>query len=165
MLLRVWRLVTIMLTSLSMAAAFAHLLEMPAKLNYDGWLWLTLLQTLYPPGFGTVGAFCEVAAVLMAVVLAVLVRHREPAFRWTLLGALCLVAAHAAFWTLVAPVNATLLPLTPETLPADWTELRNQWEYTHAARALLQIVALAALVYSVLAEVPTAPSRTMRARA
>src|SRR4030095_12510889 len=59
------------------------------------------------------------------------------------------------FWIWVAPVNATMSPLTPETLPADWMRLRNQWVYTHAARAVLQIVALGALVFSILVEVPT----------
>lgn len=64
-------------------------------------------------------------------------------------------SAHAAFWIWVAPVNATMAPLAPETLPADWMGLRNQWEYTHAARAALQIVALGALVLSILVEIPT----------
>jgi hypothetical protein len=44
--------------------------------------------------------------------------------------------------------------MTLATLPAEWMELRRQWEYTRAARAILQIVALAALVWSVLDEVP-----------
>jgi hypothetical protein len=49
MLVRIWRLVTIMVIALSMGTALCHLLEMPAKITYDGALWLTLLQTLYPP--------------------------------------------------------------------------------------------------------------------
>jgi hypothetical protein len=60
MLVRIWRLVTIMVIALSMGTALCHLLEMPAKITYDGALWLTLLQTLYPPAFGTIGAFFEV---------------------------------------------------------------------------------------------------------
>ncbi len=59
MLVKIWRLVTIMLTALSMGTALCHFLEMPAKITYDGALWLTLLQTLYPPAFGTIGAFFE----------------------------------------------------------------------------------------------------------
>lgn len=159
MLVKIWRMVTIMLTALSMGTALGHLLEMPAKITYDGALWLTLLQTLYPPAFGTIGAFFEVGAVVTAVVLAFLVRRHRPAFGWTLLGAICVVAAHAAFWVWVAPVNATMLPLTPENLPADWSGLRDQWEYTHAARAVLQMIALGALVFSVLAEIPRDDSR------
>jgi hypothetical protein len=159
MLVQIWRLVVIMLIALSMGTALCHLLEMPAKITYDGALWLTLLQTLYPPAFGTIGAFFEVAAVITAVVLAFLVRQRRPAFAWTLLGTLCVVAAHAAFWVWVAPVNAAMAPLTPETLPADWMRLREQWEYTHAARAVLQIIALGALVFSILVEIPTGASK------
>lgn len=40
------------------------------------------------------------------------------------------------------------------TLPANWMTRRDQWECAHAARAVLQIVALAALVFSVLMETP-----------
>lgn len=151
---RSWRLAAILFTALSLAPALAHLLEMPAKLGYDGPLWLTLQQSLYGPGFGTVGAFCEVGAVVTTVLLAILVRNRGPAFGWTVLGALCVVAAHASFWIWIAPVNAVITSLSPEALPANWTELRSQWEYTHAVRAILQIAALAALLFSVLVETP-----------
>lgn len=56
MFLRWFRLVTIVLTALSMSVAVAHLLEMPAKLRVDGAFWVRLQHTLYPPAFGTVGA-------------------------------------------------------------------------------------------------------------
>jgi hypothetical protein len=154
MLVRVWRLVTIMLTALSMGAALAHLLELPAKLAYEGGLWLTLLQTLYPPAFGTFGAAVETGAVVSSLALVVAVRHRRPAFGWTVLGALCIVAAHAVFWVWVAPVNDAMGRMTAETLPPDWMVLRAQWEYAHAIRAVLQMLALGLLVWSVLAETP-----------
>ena len=154
--MKILRFLTIMLTALSFSAAFAHLLEMPAKLTYDGALWLYLLQTLYPT-FGKISGVCEIGAVVASLVLVVAIRKRPRAFRWTLLAAACLVATHTIFWIWVAPVNAALVPLSPETLPADWTRLRDQWEYAHASRAILQIVALAALVISVLAELPPVP--------
>ena len=149
--MKILQFFTIMLTALSLSAAFAHLLEMPAKLTYDSALWLNLLQTLYPT-FGKVSGICEIGAVLAVVVLVVAIRNRPNAFRWTLVAAVCLVVTHAIFWVLVAPVNAALVPLSPETLPADWARLRDQWEYSHASRAFLQIVALAALVISILTE-------------
>lgn len=147
------RFLTIMLTALSLSAAFAHLLEMLAKLTYNGAQWLGLLQTLYPT-YGKVSGVCEIGAVVAVLVLVVALRSHRTAFLWTLLAATCLIATHATFWIWVAPVNAALVPLSPETLPADWTRLRNQWEFAHAARAILQIVALAALVISILAELP-----------
>lgn len=149
--MKMLRFFTIMLTALSLSAAFAHLLEMPAKLTYDGALWLNLLQTLYPT-FGKVSGICEIGAVIAALVLVVAIRKQPNAFRWTLLAAACLAVTHAIFWIWIAPVNAALMPLSPETLPADWSRLRDQWEYSHASRAILQIVALAALVISILVE-------------
>jgi hypothetical protein len=134
MVIRIWQLVAIMLTALSMGTALCHLLEMPAKITLDGALWLTLLYTLYPPAFGTIGAFFEVGGVVTAVVLVFLVRQHLLAFGWTLVGALCLVATHTAFWVWFAPVNTTLASVTPATLPADWMRLHDQWEYTHTAR-------------------------------
>jgi hypothetical protein len=65
-----------------------------------------------------------------------------------------MVTAHGIFWIWIAPVNAAMASLTPETLPADWMNLRKQWELTHAARALLEIIALGAVVYSILVETP-----------
>jgi hypothetical protein len=154
-LLGAWRLATILLTALSMGAALAHLLEMPAKLDYGGALWLTLLQTLYTPAFGPIAGPIEVAAVFASIVLVFLVRKRRPALFWTVLGAACVAVADAIFWIRVEPVNSALLPLTPQTLPADWASLRDQWEYSHATRAVLQILGLAFLVTSVLVEVPS----------
>lgn len=155
MLLKTWRWLTIMFVATSMGAAFCHLLEMPAKLTLDGALWLKVFQTLYPPAFGTVGAVLEVGAVLTTIVLVFMVRGRRLAFGWSILAAVCMIATHAAFWIWVAPVNATMGPLTADTLPANWMELRNQWEYTHAVRAVLQIIALGCLVVSVLSETPS----------
>lgn len=156
MLLRGWRLITIVMTALCMGPALAHLLEMPAKLQYDGALWVRLQQSLYA-SFGTVGAFFEVAAILLAVVLVALVRARPRALRWTVLGAVCLLAAHVSFWVWIAPVNATVSGLTPDALPPGWEQLRSRWETTHAARALLETAGLGALVFSVLVEVPEDP--------
>jgi len=158
MLIRTWRWLTIMLTALSLVPALAHLLEMPAKMTYDGTLWLRLQQSLYG-AFGTFGGAFEVGAVITTIVLVILVRDRPPAFGWTLLGAACVVAAHVAFWIWLAPVNATIAATAPGTLPADWTGLRSQWEYTHAARAVLQIIALGALVFSVVGETPAGTFR------
>jgi hypothetical protein len=159
MLLKSWRFATVMLVALSMATAMCHLLELPAKIGYDAPLWLTLLHTLYPPTFGTVGAAFEVGAIVTSLVLAWLVRRRGRVFAWTLAGALCMVAAHVAFWVWIAPVNATLGAVTPDTLPPDWTSLRDRWEYTHAARALLQVLALGAVVWSILVDTGPAPPR------
>lgn len=150
----IWRFFTIMIIVLSLGPALAHLYELPAKIAFEGELWLELLQRLYPPAFGTAGAFFEVSGVVSAAVLVFLVRHRRPAFGWTMAGALFLAASDGAFWIWVAPVNAAMAPLTAETLPANWSALRDQWEYAHAARAVLQLLGLGAIVMSLILETP-----------
>jgi hypothetical protein len=152
MLLRTWRFLTIILVSLSMAMAFCHLLQLPPRMNYDGAQWVTT-QSLYQL-FGTVGALIEVGALLLATVLLLAVWHHRPAFQWTLFGTICLLVAHGAWWMFIAPVNAEIATWTPDVMPADWTWWRSQWEYTHAARAILEILGLSALVLSVLVETP-----------
>ncbi len=42
MLVKTWRLLTIMLTALSLGPAPGHLLELFAKMTYEGALWLTV---------------------------------------------------------------------------------------------------------------------------
>jgi Na+/melibiose symporter-like transporter len=153
MILRTWRFLTIILVSLSMAMAFCHLLQLPPRMSYDGAQWVTT-QSLYQL-FGTVGALIEAGALLLATVLLLAVWRRRPAFQWTLFGTVCLLVAHGAWWMFIAPVNAEIAMWTPDTIPADWMWRRSQWEYTHAVRAILEILGLSALLLSVLVETPS----------
>jgi Anthrone oxygenase len=157
MLVKAWRFITIILASLSMAMAFCHLLEMPPRLGWDASLWVgaTVTGNVFRL-FGTVGAVIETGAWIAAVVLAFLLRRHGPtAFRLTVAGAVLFVSAFVAWWVFVFPVNTEIANWTVETVPADWTEWRAQWEYAHAARAVLQLLGLGALVLSVVVETPS----------
>lgn len=60
MLIRTWRLMTLVLTALLMGMTFCHVLELPAKMQYDAALYLTLHRTLYVAfGWPNIGAFIE----------------------------------------------------------------------------------------------------------
>ena len=66
---------------------------------------------------------------------------------------------HAAYWVLIHPVNnfwlkdfdlhragKALFALgAADQSRADWTALRDRWEYSHAARAVLALLALVLL--------------------
>jgi hypothetical protein len=151
--MRTCRFAALMLTALAMSLAFSHLLALPAKLAYQGPVWLLLQQTLYG-NYRLLGLMIELGALACALTLVLLVRARRPARGWTLFAAVCLLGAQAVWWLGVVPVNAQVAQLTAHTLPADWALLRVQWEYAHALRAVLQVAALGALVLSVLAETP-----------
>lgn len=49
-------------------------------------------------------------------------------------------------------------------LPANWEELRRQWEYSHASSAALNLIALSALVLSLLVTDQTGESSSYRLR-
>lgn len=49
------------------------------------------------------------------------------------------------------PMNLEFVTWTPQAVPADWTRWRDQWEFTHTARAglfLLGSCGLLAAVFS-----------------
>jgi hypothetical protein len=154
MFLQAWRFITIMLTAVLMTMGFTHLWQLPPRLTYDAVLWLDTLTFYVKYGPTGPGPVIEVAAILSTLLLAVLVRGRRPALALTSVALTALVLSTAAWWLFVYPVNRELLTWTAETLPQNWTDFRDQWEYTHAARAALQFIALGVLVYSVLAERP-----------
>jgi hypothetical protein len=161
-LVKTWRFFTIMLTALSMGMSFCHLLELPPRVFFfDAQLWIaTTTKGLYYL-FGTVGGAVEVSSVVLAIVLAFLVRKRRGLiFRLTLGGAISISSALVLWFVFIAPVNAELAKWTPTSFPSDWTRYRNQWEYTHAANAVIKIVGLSLLLLSVLVE----PAQTLTSR-
>lgn len=147
-----WSFVTLVLAALALAAPLAHALEMPVRRAYDAALYVRVTHTLYLY-FGTVGAAFEVGAIACALIWCGLLWRWPSSLRsvlgWALAGAGCLVLAHVLFWLLIAPVNQEFATWTPETVPADWTRFRDQWEFTHTARAALFLLGFCALLGSV----------------
>jgi Domain of unknown function (DUF1772) len=156
MFLRTWRFITLILVALFMGLEFAHTLEMPAKMQYDGAFYVTIQNSLYQYfGAPGLGAWITVGAVLAAIALTVLVRNRRPAFWWTLAGTLCLVIAFPLIYFLrIEPVNGVIEQATARSVPTNWANLRDQWEYAHAANFIFSLASFSALVISVLVDVP-----------
>jgi hypothetical protein len=137
MTLSPWRFLSTMSTAISMAAAVAHLMELPGKMRYEAPLYVRLHRTLYPT-FGRTAGVAEIVSVVTTGALAWWVRKRRPeAFPSTATAAACLAAAHIVFWALESPANRTMSGWLLDRIPSDWTNWRDQWEYSHAVRALL----------------------------
>jgi hypothetical protein len=146
MALHAARLLSLLFVAFALGPSLAHLLELPNKIGlprdeyfvvqqiYRGWALL---------GFVVVG---ELAATLA---LAILVRHREREFAPASAAFLCVLAAQVLFWTLTFPANQATANWT--VAPENWEALRAQWEHSHAAAAVLNVVALVALILAVLA--------------
>jgi hypothetical protein len=137
--------ISLLFAGLAMAPAFAHLLELPNKINLPRDEYFTV-QQIYR-GWALLG-IVVVGALLSTLVLTVLLRNHRPSFILSLIGFICIVATQVIFWTYTQPANLATHNWT--MMPQDWEALRRQWEYSHAASAGLNFVAFVALVWSLL---------------
>ena len=77
----------------------------------------------------------------------IVARQRRRRFGLALTAFLCLVGTQVVFWTFTFPANRATANWS--VLPANWMALRVQWEYSHAASAVLNLIALVALILTV----------------
>lgn len=153
---RCWWFVTLLLSALGMTMGAAHVLEMPQKLGYRPELYAAINTTLYRY-FALAGGVSMIGALLSASALTYGTRQR-PTFRGTLTATVCLALSLALWLALVAPVNAEVaraLQAAPESVPTVWLELRNRWEYGHAASFAAWLLGFLLLVNAAVREMPT----------
>ncbi len=157
---RIAQTIAVTSSALTMGPSFAHTLEIPGKLSYDGRLWWHLQRTLYRPWWGRAG-YIEGAAILSTAALAYTTRDDHDVCVPTAAAALALLAANpGVFFTLVAPANRATFHTEPDDLPADWKRLRNRWELGHAMRFGLHLAAFAAITKGHVPRVGVGADRT-----
>ena len=161
------QVLSILLVAVTMGLALAHGLELPGKLRLPKETYLRVKQ-IYYPGF-TIGGICEPLAILAVFLLAIVAPLAAAASWLTLASLLGLIVMHAAYWILIHPINNFWLTdvevsglgadfflshrggRAAAAEPRDWTALRDRWEYSHAIRAVLGLLSLAALAAEVTA--------------
>jgi len=134
-----------MLTAVAMAAAFAHLLELPNKIGLSREAYLTV-QQIYR-GWALLG-IVVVGALVSTTALALQVRGTPAEFYLTVAAALCIALSLLVFFVFTFPTNRHTSNWT--VLPENWQELRRRWEYSHAVGAGLYFLALSLLTLSLL---------------
>ena len=146
--MRLSSVVALTLVALVLGTTFAHVLERPAKLQYDGSEYAHLQTSLYvhwgPP---SVTGYLEPAAILAVVVLAALASHGGST--WPLLAgaatALLLAFPVVFFWR-VQPANVVFWAAANSgSVPAHWEAWRARWEAGHAVRFVLHLTAFVLL--------------------
>jgi hypothetical protein len=140
------RFMSLLFVALALGPSLAHLLELPNKIGLAREDYLTV-QQLYR-GWALLG-FVVAGALLSTLVHAIMVRKRPRQFALALVAFFCIVGTQVLFWTFTFPANQETGNWT--VLPENWMALRTQWEYSHAASAVLNLIALVALIGSVLA--------------
>jgi hypothetical protein len=139
------RISSMIFVALVLIPSGAHLFEMFNKLklgkhdylvaqrSYDGWSL-----------FGIV----VIAALLTTLVLAIMLYKAGEPSGLVISALICLTGTQITFWIFTFPVNRITSNWT--VLPYRWEGLRQQWEYSHAASALLNFAALLLLFLSAL---------------
>ena len=133
--------VALMGTALALGSALAHVFALPNKivLSREDYF---VAQRIYA-GWNLFAIVLAVQAV--GIVALMVLYRRELAVRRPVIVALaCFIAAQAVFWTWPFPANAATDQWT--RIPENWAALRDQWEYSHLAGAVLQLEVMAALV-------------------
>jgi hypothetical protein len=138
---------SLLFTALALAPALAHLMELPNKIGLSREAYLAV-QQIYR-GWALLG-IVVIGAMVFTFALAVLSRGRGRTFALALIGFLCIVGTQVIFWTFTFPANQATANWT--TLPENWMALRTQWEYSHAASAVLNLIAFVSIALSVLSD-------------
>jgi hypothetical protein len=138
--LDVARFCSLLFVALALGPSAAHLLELPNKIGLSRADYLTV-QHIYN-GWALLG-IVVLGALASTLALAILSR-RQRQFTPSLLAFLCVVAAQVVFWSFTYPANQATRNWTE--LPQAWQPLRTQWEYSHAAGALLNLAAMVLLI-------------------
>ena len=141
------RFFSLLFVALALAPALAHLLELPNKIGLTREEYLTV-QQIYR-GWALLGVVVF-AALLATLAHSIAARGRTNEFRAAVTAFVCIAAAQVVFWTFTFPTNQLTSNWT--VLPDNWESLRTQWEYSHAAGALLTLSAIVALIYAVARE-------------
>jgi hypothetical protein len=121
----------------------AHLFELPHKMALSSAEYMTV-QQIYA-GWELFGIVIAIA-LLATLGNTLLVRVDRCAFSWSLVAFLALAATQGVFWAFTYPVNVATRFWTVS--PEPFETARQQWEYSHAASAVLTFVALVRLVFS-----------------
>ena len=145
MSIKVSYFLSLLFAALALAPAMAHALELPNKIGLSRDDYLTV-QHIYN-GWALLGIVIGLA-LLSTLILMVLVRADRTAFVLAFIGFLCIVGTQMIFWTFTYPANVATSNWT--FLPDNWQDLRRNWEYSHAASAVLNLVGLIALILSAL---------------
>jgi len=137
------QLLAIVAAALYLVPTGAHLFELPRKMALSPGEYMTV-QQIYA-GWELFGIAIAIA-LLATLANTLLVRADRRAFAWSLAAFLALAATQGVFWAFTYPINAATQFWTVS--PEPFETARQQWEYSHAASAVLTFVALVTIVFS-----------------
>lgn len=139
------RFTTILFTVMTLSALMAHLFELPAKIDLPREDYQTV-QGIYR-GWSVLGIF-EIGAPVLTLIWIFLERRRKAIMPYLFTALLCFVISLVVFFLFTFPANQATVNWTQ--LPGNWELLRDQWEYSHALRAVINLMGFISLVLGIL---------------
>jgi hypothetical protein len=149
MALKIVQFLAVILTALALVPVVAHFFELPNKIALPRNEYF-IVQAIYR-GWALFGAVL-VLAIAANLVLTLMLRPRRDGFCFAFCAFVLTALTLAIFFAWTNPANQATANWT--TIPADWLALRRQWEYSHAANAVLTFLALCSVTLSLLSTRP-----------
>ena len=150
MALRVIQFLAIILTALALVPSGAHLAALPNKIGMTQAAYFVAQQVYAGWALFGIVLFGALAANLAHTIV---LRRLGRSFGYALASFLFIAANLVIFFVWTFPINQATSNWT--VVSTNWNELRSQWEYSHAANAVVTFAALICVVIAVLRQ----PSR------
>ena len=136
---------SLFLTSIVLAVGLAHLLSLPNKIVLSNEEYIVAQRAYDNWSLASIIILCAIVSTFLQ---AIRLRGRRDVFVPAVIATICLVIALVIFWLFTFPANQQTHNWT--TLPVNWIDIRNKWEYSQAAAAIFELIALVMVIISVL---------------
>jgi len=145
--LRTWQFINILLSALVTGVFWGTWLGLSRSMaSLTPETFLTIGHTMIG-NLGTIMALLMPAAMLATLpVLWLLYRRRSKALYPTLAGLALFIVALLITLLVEVPVDYQINEWTVATLPANWEQLRDRWEFFHVIRSWVAVAGLALLL-------------------
>jgi hypothetical protein len=137
------RFVIIMLAALSLSFGLGHLMQLPARMGWDQYLWIGATVQGGPFALsGSLGVLIQVTTIVALIVLAVLLRrHGAGGVAFTIAAAAMFTIGLLIWFGFVYPVNVELAKWVNGPVPANWADWRKLWEWDRRRTGSLSLPA------------------------
>jgi hypothetical protein len=134
----------LVLTAVAQVPAGTHFFELPNKIHLAQEQYFTV-QQIYR-GWALFGVML-LGALTANLLLTMMLRDQRGPFWLILASVVCLAGSLVIFFVWTYPANQATSNWT--MVPTNWRALRAQWEYSHAASAVVTFMGLCALALSI----------------
>lgn len=92
------------------------------------------------------------ASLLLVVILAFMSKDRPPVLTMYLAAIVGIIAGGAVTRLTNQPINAAIMSWTRESMPSNWTEIRDTWWHWHVVRTFISVATVGVLIAAVFSD-------------